>query len=186
MADSLALIRKAKSGDDEALDALFKRYSARVLHAARLRLGPGLRGKLESQDVVQEAFVRAVKGFDRFEVRHEGAFLHWLGRLVTNVIKDRADYFGAAKRSAEHVDAADLPLASQDPTPSRRAEADEEVERLMRALDRLPEEDREVIVQRDVEELPFAEIGRLCSRTEDAARMRYVRAKARLAELLQA
>ncbi|MBI2387690.1 MAG: sigma-70 family RNA polymerase sigma factor [Elusimicrobia bacterium] len=193
---SLILIRQAKAGDAEALNALFDRYSARVLQIVRLRLGPSLRAKLESQDIVQDAFTRAVNGFDHFELRHEGAFIHWLGELVRNAINDRYDQFRAQKRDMrqenpieanERTDSSrDFSLPGDDPTPSRVLENREDVLRLSAAMDKLSQDARDVIVFRDLEELSFAEIGRLTGRSEDAARMYYSRSKAQLAGIFQA
>ncbi|MFH1725400.1 MAG: sigma-70 family RNA polymerase sigma factor [Elusimicrobiota bacterium] len=196
LASSLTLVRQAKEGDTEALDALFRRYASRVLHIARVRLGPGLRTRLDSQDIVQEAFIRAVKGFGKFEVRHEGAFLHWMSELVRNAIRDQYDYFHAKKRAMSRdvalirpTDLTDHGAATVpgfDPTPSRVFAAREDIQKLVDAMDRLPEEAREAVVQRDMEGLPFAEIGKMMGRSEDAARMLYARAKAKLAALMQA
>lgn len=160
----------------------------------RLRLGTGLRAKLESQDVYQEAFIRAFKGLDGFEERHEGAFLHWMAKLVENVIRDKKDFFAAAKRASplevplEPRDASEAggfaPPAGGDPTPSRWLASAEEFDRLLTALDGLPQESRDAFVLREIDGLPFAEIGRLGGRSEDAARMLYVRAKSKLSALL--
>jgi len=187
LASSLVLIRQAKKGDKEALNLLLKRYSPRVLQIVRARLGPGLRAKLDSQDILQEAFIRAVKGFDGYEIRGEGKFLYWLSRLVKNAICDRHDYFRADKRFSGN----DLPLtvglgsADKDPTPSQFLTFQEGFQRLLCAMDELPEESRESVVHRDMEGLSFAEIGSIMGRTEDAARMLYVRAKAKLAALME-
>lgn len=194
-AGSLVLIRQAKAGDADALNALFRKYSPRVLQIVRLRLSPSLRGKLESQDIVQDAFTRAVKSFESFEVRHEGAFLHWMGELVRNAINDRYDQFRAQKRDArlenpiEPAERTDSSISSSlpgnDPTPSRVLENREDILRLSDALDKLPPEARDVIIFRDLEEQSFAEIGELTGRTEDAARMFYARAKAKLTGIFQ-
>lgn len=192
---SLNLVRQVQKGDRQALDALFKRYAARVLQIVRCRLGVGLRARLESQDIVQEAFLRALKDFQKFEIRHEGAFLHWISKLVTNVIRDRNDYFHAQKRamskdqplSQARADAshatADIP--GPDKTPSQFLVLDEDFQRLLAAMDLLNADSREAVVQRDLEGLSFAEIGELLGRSDDAARMLYARAKARLAGLMQ-
>jgi RNA polymerase sigma-70 factor (ECF subfamily) len=195
LAASLTLVRKAKAGDAEALNGLFKRYSPRVLQIVCMRLGPSLRSKLESQDILQDAFTRAVKDFDHFELRHEGAFLHWLGELAHNAIKDRYDHFRAQKRDSRMENPIDaVPLTEtreaalppeREPTPSRVIEGQEDISRLTAALDALSQEDRDVIVFRDLEDLSFAEIGRLMERSEAAARMHYVRSKVKLSALFQ-
>lgn len=190
LAASMILIRRAQAGDKDAFNDLLKRYSGRVLQIVRMRLGPGLRAKLESQDILQDAFTRAFHDFDHFELQREGAFLHWLSELVRHSICDRYDHFKAEKRSAAMETPLDRPADDSkpgleprggDPSPSRILAGQEELEKLTRALDRLSEEHRDVIVSRDIEDLSFAEIGALLSRSEDAARMLYSRAKAKLA-----
>lgn len=191
---SVSLIRLAKRGDAEALNELFKRYWPRVLQIVRMRLGPGLRANLESRDIAQDAFIRALKGFEGFELRDEAAFLHWLGELVRNSIRDRHDYFGAKKRRTsfneplarcgEDSRDGEVELAEAGPTPSRWLAMTEELERLVAAVHRLPADGREAVIQRDMEGLPFAQIGRNLGRSEDAARMLYARAKSRLTTML--
>ena len=197
LAVSLALVRQAKAGDAEALNGLFKRYSPRVLEIVRMRLGSALRAKLESQDILQDAFTRAVKDFEHFELQNEGAFLHWLSELAHNAIKDRHDHFRAQKRDSrvespietepmdDGSEEEELP-PGRDPTPSRVIEGHEDLLRLTAAMDELSQEARDVVVFRDLEGLSFAEIGRLMKRSEDAARMVYVRAKVKLSGLFQA
>lgn len=192
---TVALVRRSKEGDSEALNLLFKKYLERVHYLVRLRIGKGLRGHLESQDIVQEAMIRGLKAFDKFEMRHEGAFLHWLSKLVENVIRDKADYLNAAKRSVSaespleddrEDDAASMlsKIRGADPTPSTILVRDEQLVRLERALEKLTDEHREVILQREIENLSFKEIGENMTRSEDASRMLYVRAKTDLARLL--
>ena len=200
MSDSLettiTLVKLAKDGDADALNSLFQKYLERVHYLVRLRLGKGLRKHLESQDIVQEAMIRGLKGFDRFEMQHEGAFLHWLSKLVENVIRDKADFFNAAKRSVLE----DIPLEGdeesssdalarvpgKDPTPSTVLIRDEQLLKLEKALEQISDEYREVVLQREIEDLSFKEIGENMKRSEDAARMLYVRAKAELLKTLQA
>jgi RNA polymerase sigma-70 factor, ECF subfamily len=192
LSDSIILVKKAKAGDEEALNDLFRRYYPRVLQIVRLRLGPALRARLESQDIVQDAFARAVAGFDRFEMREESAFIHWLSEIVRNSIRDKHDYFQAKKRGSgkeaqpvdvdEREEVRHRTLPGGDATPSRIYQGKEDILRLAAALDGLDQEARDVIVFRDIEDLPFAEIGKMTGRSEDAARMLYSRAKAKLAE----
>jgi RNA polymerase sigma-70 factor (ECF subfamily) len=190
LADSIVLVRQAKAGDADALNDLLKRYSPRVLEIVRIRLGASLREKLESQDIVQEAFVRAVKNFDRFELRHEKAVLHWLGELALNAIRDRYDYHRAAMRDMYKEKPLDRVSGEEDGkhdpedrlTPSRFVSGQEELLNLAKALDELPQDARDVVVFRDVEQLEFKEIAEFLGRTEDAARMLYVRAKVKLSK----
>ncbi|MHC4242646.1 MAG: RNA polymerase sigma factor, partial [Planctomycetota bacterium] len=78
------LVALAQGGDNSALDRLCKVYSERVQRIVRFRMGTELRGKLESMDLVQDAFVAAVKDLDNFEYRDEGDFLRWMSKIAEN------------------------------------------------------------------------------------------------------
>lgn len=99
--ESVELIRRAQHGDRNALDRLFERYYARVRGIVRVRLGGTLREYLESGDLVQETFVQALSGFDRYEIRDEARFLDWLSRLAENRIRDAVKHRRAGKRDPE-------------------------------------------------------------------------------------
>lgn len=193
--DTVELIDQAKAGSPEALNALFSRYASRALSIVRLRLGTKLRSRLESQDIVQESFLRAYRDFDNFEYRQEGAFIHWLSRLIENTIRDQRDYQFAAKRHPRHFVAEtrnsqegeiDSDFPGLDLTPSQELCRREDIRRLEAALDELSEEHREVILQRDCEGLSFIEIAQNLGRSPDAGRMLYARAKAKLVVLMEA
>lgn len=189
------LITKAQAGSREALDELFARYSSRILAIVRLRLGPALRSNLESVDVAQSVLLDAFKGLDKFRGGSEGAFLHWLGRMAENKIRDKVDYFRAAKRKppvpvvsmsepggqTDSMSGA-IDLVSSGQTPSQKIAMHEDLRRLETALAKLPEDYREVIIMAQYEGLSFLEIAEHVGRSPDACRMLLVRALARLTE----
>src|SRR5262249_28671049 len=72
------LCDKARAGDREAYDRLFGLHADRALLFIRARLGPRLREKVESQDVLQEAYLAAHQAFASFRYTDEGAFTRWL------------------------------------------------------------------------------------------------------------
>ena len=72
----LELIRDAQGGDESAYDRLFRRYQDRVRLAIRLRMGPRLRGVLDSGDVLQETLLTAVRFVQLLEDRLHGHKLH--------------------------------------------------------------------------------------------------------------
>ena len=76
------LVAMAQDGDESALNRLCKVYGTRVLWIVRLRMGKELRSKLESMDLVQDAFVSALKDLGSFTYRNEGDFLRWLSRIA--------------------------------------------------------------------------------------------------------
>lgn len=192
---TLNLVNKAKAGDDEALNLLFCHYMDRILRMVRLRMGPKMRIRLESMDVVQEVMSRAIKAFDNFEVRHEAAFLHWIRRLVQNEIVNLANFHGANKRnSAKEIsnlnrDEKNCSVLSSIPAdsiwnPGKQLQLKKEVIELEAAMDLLKEEQKEVIIMKQYEGFTFKEIGQEVNCSEDAARMKYVRAMDRLTDIL--
>lgn len=191
---SILLLRQFQEGDEDALNELLKRYGMRILMSVRSRLGPGLRTKVQSMDIVQEVLAEAISGLQDFEPQSEGALAHWFSTLAANRIRDKADYFKAEKRSVLK----EIPLESMGPTdsdgepsgaeiqgpdksPSGELILSEEVKRVEGILDSLAEDDQEVIRLRDFDGLEFSEIGEKMSRSPDAARMLYHRAVERLA-----
>ena len=174
------LLLHIKQGDEQAIDRLYRRYQDRVLTAVRYRLGRKLRQKVESADVVQDVLLGALKKVQSFEFRTEGAFLHYLNRLVENRIRDEARHWDAGKREIgkEHQllgkrsDADGNPLTLQDdhcPTPSSIVSAKEDYTKLELAMDQLGAfnpEYRELIVAAKLEGMSYAEIAEESGKVE--------------------
>jgi RNA polymerase sigma-70 factor (ECF subfamily) len=119
----------------------------RALYATAFRL---TRNSHDAEDLVQETFLRAFKGFDRYT---PGTNVRaWLYTILHRV---RTDAFRRAGRRPITVELIDegpaVPPAAQDALASGG-------EALARALDGLPEVFRIAVVLRDVEELSYAEI----------------------------
>src|SRR5438128_2293926 len=94
------LCEQARAGNREAYDRLFQLHADRALFFIRARLGPKLREHVESRDVLQEAYLAAHQGFECFEYTDDGAFSHWLCRIIDNRIRDLGDRFQAQKRQS--------------------------------------------------------------------------------------
>jgi RNA polymerase sigma-70 factor (ECF subfamily) len=175
------LFERARQGGPGALDAFYSRCARKLLPLIRLRMGRSLRTELESRDILQAVLL---KSFERLaQVQNPAAVMAWLARMAENEIRDRADYASRQRRDA----ARRVPLDDQAaavPAPVRQALsqviATEETERLERALETLPEAQREIIVWRKLEELSFAEIAAKLGKSEDACRMAFARAMAAL------
>jgi RNA polymerase sigma-70 factor (ECF subfamily) len=182
------LLHRVQTGDNEALNELYNRYLMRVLAAVRARLGAELRGKLESWDVVQDALLASLKNVRTFDQTSEGAFLNWLAKVVENRIRDQLDYFRAQKRdhrlerplagarSVESSAPLDIPERGCVPTPSRALILSEDLARLEKAMDQLPEESRELIVAVKIEGRTYQEIAEATGKSPEAVRMQVNRA----------
>lgn len=177
------LIRRARGGSSEALNAVFESYGERLLALIRLRLGPGLRKKLESRDVMQQTLLKAFRHIEQFEGSGERSLMGWLGAIAHNEIRNQARYFGADGRDArqeEPLDEAVALPAEQLRTEVSRIHLREQTRKLERAMERLSEAHREVLLLRRFEEMSFPEIGERIGKSPDACRMLYARALAAL------
>ena len=202
MSDALTtqiLLEKAQQGDRESLNELCRRYQMRVLAAVRMRLGAELRRRVESWDIVQEVMIDALRKVEKsFDNETEGAFLHYLNRVVENKIRDEADKQHAAKRapereiffdgarSAGEVFPLDNLKDSASPTPSKVLSLHEDLALLEQAMDRLAsesEEYRDLIVAVKIEGMSYAEIAETTGKTPDAIRAKVNRAMKELARV---
>ena len=191
------LVALAQEGDHSALDQLCRVYGERVQRMVRFRMGRELRSKLESMDLVQDAFVAAVKDLDDFEYRNEGDFLRWMSKIAENRIRDHMKRLHADKRDIRRevpaddrmTQAGDRPVRTPEPirttTPSVIMSISEELDRLENAMNLLKPEHRDVIVLTQIEGLSRKEIGDRLNKSPDAARMLLARAMAALSSAFE-
>lgn len=184
--ETAVLLRQAREGVPDALDAVFRRCAARLLSFIRLRLGPSLRGRLESADILQATLLKSFERFRQFERSDSPSLMAWLARIADNEIRDQADRQGRQCRdlrveaSLDEGDGAGGALAAPIRSALSQVILDERARQIEQAIEALADDHRHVILLRDFEELPFREIGARLGRTEDAARMLYARAMAAL------
>lgn len=172
------LIAQAKGGSPDALNLLYDRSAARLLAFIRLRLGPDLRGRLESRDILQSAMLRSLERLRQFDGHETRSWMAWLARIAENEIRDRADFQHRQRRDAAREEPLndEAPLRALTRSALTRVIQDEESRRLESALESLSEAHREVILLRSFQELSFAEIARRLNKSEDACRMQLARA----------
>lgn len=196
-----SLIVTAKLGNEEAINKLFVRYQARILRIVRLRLSPGLRAKLrlQSMDIVQEVFIYAFQHLKDFEPKSQGHFLNWLAKKCQHYIYDRLDYVSTLGRKAPggevsvdqeitpNIETNQIKIQIKDDgtTPTQFAIKQERELMLDSALDMLENDDKEIIINRNLEELSFGEIGDLLGKSEEAARKQYCRAFKKLIDIAE-
>jgi RNA polymerase sigma-70 factor (ECF subfamily) len=181
---SLELVRRIQDGDRAAWNELYERYHDQLLLAVRMRLGAGLRRFLQSEDIFQSVALEAFRALERFEYRGQGSLENFLKTLVLNKIRDRADTFGAQKRAGSVTLDEELAgtLASGAGEPGYHDAG--RYERLERALEALPAEQRELILLRKLDGLSSQEVAQRLGLSDEAARKAYSRALARLTTLI--
>lgn len=132
-------------GDEGAFRALYRRHTPRLLAFVHRVLG---RDEAEAEDVVQETWIRACEGLDRF--RWDARFSTWLLGIGLNAARERQ---GKNARTTT-IELERLPEA---PGPARDGENRMDLERSIRAL---PDGYRTVLLLHDLEGMKHGEIAR--------------------------
>jgi RNA polymerase sigma-70 factor (ECF subfamily) len=148
--------------------------------AFRVALGV-LRNRDDAEDVAQEAFLRAYQSFSR--LRDRDRFRAWLVRIAWRLALDRirASRRRTARETAVMVQEWNAPERTvEDVRASREFE-----QRLARAMDKLPEKLRVVLVLGAIEGHDTREIGRLLGLPEGTVKSRLFHARKKLAEILR-
>jgi RNA polymerase sigma-70 factor (ECF subfamily) len=196
MPDPTALLALARAGDATARGALLEAHRPYLELLARVQLGGRLRGKADAADVVQETFLEAHRDLSAFRGTTAAEFAAWLRQaLARNLANLLRHYYGTQARDPRlEQELADDP-SSQSPgevpaaplsTPSRLATRREDAVRLADALHSLPEDYRDVLVLRYLEGLSFPAVAARLSRSVDSVEKLWVRALARLRQMMGA
>ena len=141
---SFALVLRARSGDEAALNLLVERYSKRLQIWAHGRLPAWARGPEETSDLVQDTLLQVVRRLDTFVPRHEGAFLAYVRQTLRNNVINRV-------RSAQRrgpVEPLESSRMSPEPGPYELTSAALLLDRYEDALQRLKPSYREAIIAR--------------------------------------
>jgi len=178
----------------DAVRDLFDRHRERLLRMISFRLDSRILGKVDCEDVLQDAFVETVRRIGDYRQRPSVPVFIWLRQITSQVLIDtHRRYLGAQKRDVNqevafcgarwaHGSSAFLAaeLADSLTSPSQVAVRKEAISELKAALENLEEIDREVLVLRHLEELSNNEVADLLGIDKYAASKRYVRALKRL------
>lgn len=176
---TVELLDRMRRGDRDALDRLFERSLPALRRWARGRLPAAARGALDTQDLVQETVLSALRHLPHFESRHEGALQAYLRQAVLNRIRDEARRVTRRPAATELTDSQPGHSAS----PLDIAIGREGVERYEAALQKLRPADREAIVGRLELQYEYKELAVILGKPNaNAARVAVTRALARLLE----
>jgi RNA polymerase sigma-70 factor (ECF subfamily) len=165
---------------NDATEALepYRKY-LRVL--AELHLDHRLRGKLDASDVVQQTMLRAYSAAGSLRNPQPEVLVAWLRRILASTLADMVKHYERDKRDVGLERSleieADLDrsasgfaswLAADQTSPSRKAERNEELLRLVDALAELPETMREVVVLKHCQNWTLQQIADRIGRTVPA------------------
>jgi RNA polymerase sigma-70 factor, ECF subfamily len=181
MTTTLELLERFKNGDAEAVNLLVERSLPPLKRWARGRLPGWARSLAETQDLVQDALVRALPHLKTFEARSPGALQAYLRQAVANHIRD--EIRRVVRRPANVELQVDHPTT--EPSPLERAIGREDLERYEVALARLRPADREAIIARFELQQSFEEVALALGKPNaNAARVAATRALQKLVEIM--
>jgi RNA polymerase sigma-70 factor (ECF subfamily) len=175
------LLARVKAGEPGAHEELVRRFLPALMRWAHGRLPQGARDLLETQDLVQVTFVRALDHIEGFEPRWQGAFFAYLRRILMNQIRDE---IRRVRRRPDREEISET-LATDGSSPLEAALGSEVLDAYEEALGSLSEEQQQAVFMRVELGLTYQEIAEaLGKNTMNAARMLVSRALVRLAEVL--
>ena len=185
--DETSFVARLRSGDEEAFEAMVRTYGGRLLAVAR-RI---TRNDEDARDVVQTAYLSAFRALDQFEGACQ--LSTWLHRIVVNtaLMKLRSQ-----RRKPEESIEVLLPAFQDDGhhveqfsdwcTPADRLLERKQTRAMVRAcIQQLPDNYREVLILRDIEELSTQTVAGMLSMTPTAVKVRLHRARQALSTLLR-
>jgi RNA polymerase sigma factor (sigma-70 family) len=171
--DDKTLMIKAVEGDLDQIGVLYQRYRM-PLYSYFFKLTSG--EKSHSEDLVQTVFYRVLKYRDQF--KGNGSFAGWLFTIAHHVGIDFHKNQQQYKRRHENV--------REDHAMHEEADILEKAESsllLLKALDMLKQEEREILVMSKQESLKYSEIAEIFKCTENVMKVRIFRALSKLKEI---
>ena len=192
------LIERVRNRDSNALGEFITARRHQLLAYIERRLGPGLRKKVESEYMLQELSAEAVRSLPVIDLTERDPF-GWLCQLAERRIVDaHRRFFSSQKRDAGRELSIDAPahgdseggglvnlLIASMTTASQAFSRDVKQMRLMAAMSALPEEAREALRLRYIENLPSKEIAQQLGKTDGAVRVLLTRSLSKLQQLLE-
>ena len=182
-----SLLRRLRDRDERAFRELVEDHRDRVYNITFRMLG----NKAEAEDVAQEVFISVFKSIDDF--REESKFSTWLYRVAVNHCKNRIKYL--ARRHDRDRDELDETtqgsgvngtIGGPMPSSPQKQLESRQMEKLMQDAIANPEEDqRIVVVLRDVEDLSIEEICEITGLPDGTVKSRLHRARLVLRKRLQ-
>lgn len=191
------LVRRARAGNQSAMHQLLTLHRDRLRRMIAVRMDPRLAARMDPSDVLQEATAEAARRLPDFLQNSDCSFYPWLRKIAwERLVHVHRQHIHAQKRSVKRETgwSFDLPdqsvqqmaewIEASSTSPSRRMVREELMQRVREALDQLAADDREVLVLRHLEQLPFKEVAAVLELSGSAVQSRYRRALERLHDLL--
>jgi RNA polymerase sigma-70 factor (ECF subfamily) len=169
---------------ESEFDRQFHAAEPRLVSWCHLRIPPNLRARLDPDDVVQECWIRARRGFADFDPER-ASFSTWLIGIARNVCSETMRKVDLARVRAEafdsRLDGPNVQGGRSTLSLRGRLAREETFVRLLESLQALSPEEQELIARLGIEKTSCAEVATSWGSTEDAVSKRWQRLRARLA-----
>lgn len=173
--DDWSAIERTLAGDADAYRLLVLRYQDRLFNS----LFQASRSREDAEEVTQEAFLQAYRRLGSFEAR--ASFSTWLYRIAFNLLYSQR----RRQRRVVSLDALPNPdVVDRREPPEAEMERQERVQLVHRALDQLPDEQRSILVLRELEGYDYRQIADALELPPGTVRSRLHRARLQLREHL--
>lgn len=182
------LIRRLRERDEQAFREMVDTYGDRIFNLTYRMLG----NRAEAEDLAQEVFITVFKSIEQF--RGDSKFSTWLYRVTANHCKNRIKYLarrhdrGKAEfdERIEHDEGNDGPMVvpRPSPRPDHQLEGAQLELMLQAAIAELDDEQRILVILRDVEDLSYEEICGITDLPEGTVKSRLHRARLALRKKL--
>lgn len=198
--DEEAIVSKVRGGDEQALADFITAKRPQLLAFIDRRLGAALRRKLETDDLFQETSAEAVRSLGEVDLADRDPF-NWLCQVAERRIIDaHRRFFGSQKRDAGREVSLNAPGSSTSDTSkpglinllvasmtsaSQAFSRDQRQMKLLAALEKLPEDHREALRLRYLENLPSKEIAERLGKSDGAVRVMLTRSLTKLQQILE-
>jgi RNA polymerase sigma-70 factor (ECF subfamily) len=173
--DEARLIQRAKEGDPDAFAEIYDRHQAAIYRYIFYRVS----NAATAEDLTSEVFVRLVEKIDQFTYRGR-PLLVWLYTLARNLVTDHHRSTGKAALLP-----LDERLVADTTAPQKAAEQALDQRRLAAAINRLTEDQRQVIILKFIEGWDNAEVARILDKSVGSVKSLQHRALAALRRNLE-
>jgi RNA polymerase sigma-70 factor (ECF subfamily) len=183
--DDRKLVGRCQEGDPAAFEELVRKYQQTIFNLVYHYMG----SRNDVEDVAQKVFTKIYFSLPKFDLQRP--FFPWLYRIAINQCYDelrrirRQKTHTFSELSLEETGSIEK-LIRQHVAPQIPDEDRQEMQVILRKmLNQLPDQQRLAIVLRDLEVIPYSEIAKILKCTEQAARLKVFRARARLKTLME-
>ena len=177
--EELALVRRVQSGELDAFEDLVRAHEKTVYNLALRMTG----NPQDAEDMAQEAFLKAYRSLPDF--RGESKFSVWLYRIVSNVCLDHLRKQSRRPASSLTVEDGEgeqqqLDVPDESASPERLLEQKLTREAVQKGLARLPAEQRQILLLREIRGMSYEEIGETLGLEAGTVKSRIFRARKHL------